>query len=136
MMRSCFACKTTALTLAIVLVMGFLPASLPAQEVEGGVPDDACARGIMDGENADTGLWMAAGCAFGWMGWLAAYIIEPSPPAVNLIGKDSVYTMQYVDCYRRSAKAKQTKAALTGCCIGTTLAVGLNVLLVAASSPN
>ena len=148
MTRSCFAYKTTALTLAIVLVMGFLPASLLAQEVEENTAGDAlaqeveentagdaCARGMMDGENVDTGLWMAVGCALGLTGWLIAYVVEPSPPAANLIGKDSTYTMQYIDCYKRAAKAKQSKAALTGCCIGQgVFAVVYAVLLTVSAS--
>ncbi len=115
MARNCFAYKSIALTLAITLVMGFLPVPSLAQEAADDTAGNACARGTMDGENVDTGIWFLAGCALGFTGWLIAYVVEPSPPMATLIGKDSEYTMLYLDCYKRSARAKQSKAALTGC---------------------
>jgi hypothetical protein len=126
----CFACKSIALTLAVVLVMSFLPAPLMAQEAAG----DACAQGTRDGENVETTLWFIVGCALGVTGWLIAYVVEPSAPTASLVGKDSTYTMQYLDCYKRAAKAKQSQAALTGCAVAMGLWLGFYAILIAGAS--
>lgn len=128
MTHCAYARKSIAMTLVVLLVMSFLPTSLLAQDSAG----DACMRGTADGQNADTGLWFLAGCALGITGWLIAYVVEPSPPAGSMIGKDSTYTMQYLSCYKTAAKAKQSKAALTGCAVSTAAWLIVYVVLLVA----
>ena len=91
---------------------------------------DACTQANIDAKN-DTNetLWVVAGCLFGIFGLGAAFVIEPSPHAVKLIGKDADYVAVYTDCYRSSAKKIQTTQAWTGClgsCLGLLAASLLN----------
>lgn len=127
MTRCEFARKSIALTLIAAMLIAFVPASGLAQDSSG----DACVKGTADGEAVDTAIWFIAGCALGVTGWLIAYMVEPSPPAGNMIGKDSAYTMQYLSCYKSAAKAKQSKAALTGCAISTGVTLIVYVILLA-----
>ena len=129
MTRCDFARKCIALTLIAVLLTAFLPVSVLAQESAG----DACVQGTADGETADTAIWFVAGCALGLTGWLIAYVVDPSPPAGSMIGKDSNYTMQYLSCYKTSAKAKQSKAALTGCAVSTAAWVIVYAIIIASA---
>ncbi len=60
-------------------------------------------------------MWFGAGCLFGVLGVLGAYIWEPSPSTVVLMGKPPEYTSTYIQTYKRKAKSLQTKYALYGC---------------------
>ncbi|MBD3349689.1 MAG: hypothetical protein GF400_10920 [Candidatus Eisenbacteria bacterium] len=131
----CLAFRTVALVTAVALFAMVFPVASLAQEEETPIPaGDACVAGTRDGQNVDTGMWFVVGCLLGVTGWLIAYVVEPSPPAGTLIGKDSGYTMQYLDCYKRAAKEKQSKAALTGCAISTGVSLALYMVLIAGMS--
>lgn len=132
--RGCLTFRTIALVTAVALFTCVVPVASFAQDE--GMPSagDACAAGTRDGQNVDTGIWFVVGCALGFTGWLIAYLVEPSPPAGTLIGKDSTYTMQYLDCYKRAAKDKQSKAALTGCAVSTGLTLILYAVLLGTAS--
>jgi len=126
--------KSVAAMTVIALLIAMCPAPSPAQTTEPETAGDACARGTMDGSRADTGMWFFVGCALGLTGWLIAYIVEPSPPAANLVGMDSTSTMHYLDCYKRAAKQKQSGAALGGCAVGTGVTLAIYAVIVATAS--
>lgn len=80
---------------------------------------DACMQAQIDAErDVNTPLWLGAGCLFGIFGVGAAYLIEPSPSAIGLMGKSSEYVMVYTDCYKDKGRSVQTNKALIGCLVG------------------
>jgi hypothetical protein len=84
---------------------------------------------------ADTssGGWFAAGCFLGVIGWAAAYVTEPSPPASRLLGKSPEYVAAYTDAYRLKAKNIRASKSLLGCVIGNGCVGVLYVVAVAAA---
>jgi hypothetical protein len=134
MSRECPCFRIVAAATALLLLVAVCPAPLFAQNPGVQTAGDACAQGTNDGNRADTAMWFFIGCALGLTGWLIAYVVEPSPPAANLVGKDSVYTMQYLDCYKRAAKSKQSGAALGGCAVGTGITVAIYAIIIATSN--
>ena len=96
---------------------------------------DACMQATMDAENQiDGALWFGGGCLFGLLGLGAAYVIEPSPSATKLLGKDANYVAIYTDCYKEAGKNIQTSKAMKGCLIGTGVSLVLYVVLIATAS--
>ena len=65
--------------------------------------------------NTNSGLWFLAGFLGGIIGVAIAYIYEPSPPAVKLLGKSPEYVAVYIDAYRSAARKMQARWAWTGC---------------------
>ncbi len=99
------------LMLVVALGMAVLPAVLYAQE-------EACVEARMDAQReVNTGMWFAIGFFLGVVGWLIAYVMEPSPPAAKLIGADPEYVAVYTQCYKAEAKRLQADAALKGCIV-------------------
>ena len=100
---------------------------------------DACTRANMDAKNDTNGpLWIGAGCLFGIFGLGAAYVIEPTPQATKLLGKDANYVALYTDCYKSAAKKAQTTNAMYGC-IGScafSMAYYFIVAAAVASDPD
>lgn len=64
--------------------------------------------------NQDGFLWYSAGCLMGLIGILLAYVVEPVPPAVALMGKTPEYAFAYTDCYRTTAKRTRAQYAFAG----------------------
>jgi hypothetical protein len=96
---------------------------------------DACMQASIDAENKiDGNLWFGAGCLFGLLGLGAAYVIEPSPSAIKLMGKDAEYVAIYTDCYKEAGKNIQTSKAMYGCLIGTGISAVLYAVLIAAAA--
>ncbi len=81
---------------------------------------------------------MGGGFLFGLLGVGAAYVITPSPPAMQLLGKSSEYVAAYTDAYVRAAKGVQTSNAWIGCIvngvIGGVIGVVYAVVVVAAAA--
>jgi hypothetical protein len=78
--------------------------------------------GRADGEqdakkDVNSGLWFAAGCLFAATGVGMAYFIQPSPPAMRLLGKSPEYAAAYTDAYRLAARNTQTSNAVGGCVV-------------------
>jgi hypothetical protein len=95
----------------IVISMLAAPALVLAQEA-----GDACMQAQVDAErDVNTTLWFFAGCLFGIFGVGAAYLLEPSPSAVSLVGKSADYVAVYTDCYKDKGRSIQTNKALIGC---------------------
>lgn len=79
-----------------------------------------------DADTSDA-LWFGAGCLLGLLGVLVAYVIEPSPPLVRLMGKSSEYVVFYTAAYKSAGKSAQGKNALYGCTAITILYVAASV---------
>lgn len=110
---------------AILLV--FTPALIYAQEIE---TTQVCAQAEADAErDVNSTLWLGGGCLLGLIGLGAAYLIEPSPPAMRLVGKSPEYVAAYSDCYKAKGKSIQTKNATIGCVVGYAVTGVLYVLL-------
>ncbi|MBL8026147.1 MAG: hypothetical protein JNL74_07040 [Fibrobacteres bacterium] len=78
------------------------------------------------------GTWFAIGCLLGWVGWLIAYVVEPTPPASRLIGKSSNYVIAYTSAFKEKGKSIQSVKARNGCIVGTVVSVVLYVVMVAS----
>jgi len=118
-------------SIAFVVALMVLAVPILAQQGEiaaGRVAGAQAARASTNGT-----MWFAAGCLFGWLGLLVAYVIQPNPPATMLLGKSPEYVAAYTDSYRMTARGVQTGRAWTGCIVGTIVQVVGYVLLVAAA---
>ena len=96
--------------------------------------EDACQSGRMAAKaRTSGGLWFFVGCVGGLIGLIVAYVYEPNPPAMELIGKSPEHVSSYTGCYRTAAKETQTKNALIGCVVGTTVSIAILVAVAVAS---
>jgi hypothetical protein len=117
------------LSMSVVTV---LPDIARAQSTTG-TTENACVEGQMSAKSSVSGgLWFFAGC-FGLLGLLFAYIYEPSPPVMSLIGKSPEYVAIYTDCFKREAKSVQTKSAIRGCLVNGVVGIIFWVAIVAAA---
>ncbi len=115
----------------LVALMVLNPLMLIAQDES----TNACMQAEQDATMDTNGtLWFAAGCLGGVIGLLAAYAIQPNPPASKLVGKSPSYVATYTDCYRAKAKNIQTHKALTGCGVAAAFYVLYWVLVIGAVS--
>ena len=64
--------------------------------------------------NANTTLWFFAGCCLNMYGVVTSYIYEPTPSAVELLGKSPEYVAAYTDAYTNISKSIQMRSSLTG----------------------
>lgn len=95
--------------------------------------DDMMA-GRMAGEqaarsNVNGTLWFAAGCLIGVIGVLIAYVYEPNPPSMMLMGKSPEYVMAFTDAYKTTGKSIQTRQAWTGCLTAVVVSTLLQLAL-------
>lgn len=115
---------------AVLLIASFTTSILLPQTSS----TSACAQAQMDAENDINGtIWFGAGCLLGLIGWGAAYVVKPSPPATRLVGKSPEYVAQYTDCYIEAGKKIQTKKAMNGCLTYAGVYLLLNVLLLSSA---
>ncbi len=101
---------------------------------------EVCTQAEMDAKrDVNKVLWMGAGFFLGVIGVGAAYVLEPDPPAMRLVGKSPEYVATYTDCYKSAGRNLQVKSAVTGCAINGLLVVGYYACvlgtLAAAASP-
>jgi hypothetical protein len=89
---------------------------------------NACLQGRSDAEHNVSGVWFFAGC-MGAVGILIAYLVEPTPPAAQMLGKSPQYVAMYTDCYKSAGKSAQGKKAITGCLVMTAAEVALYVIV-------
>ena len=91
-------------------------------------PDQASEyfQGKLDGEReaSGSGIWFLAGLGCGVFGLGAAYLSQPAPPAINLVGKSQPYAMGYTDGYRNSARNQNTTYAAIGWAVWLAILVG------------
>ena len=90
------------------------PLSLNAQE---NTANATFTDGMMAGEMAASGSagWLVGGFLCGIFGVGGAFLIEPSPPAHFLIGKNSEYIMGFTQSYKSAEKKKNLTYASIGC---------------------
>ena len=104
--------KISTKAISIILASLMLLTPIAAQQNQ----LDACTQATMDAQNdVNTALWVGAGCILGFWAIIGAYLIEPTPQATKLIGKDANYVALYTDCYKAEAKKRQTNYSLYGC---------------------
>lgn len=130
-MRKGDAMRRNPLPFVFAVLVLLIPLTmLNAQE---GDIASACQQAQIDVRTDVNGtLWLGAGCLFGIFGVGAAYLIEPSPPAMRLMGKSPQYVAAYTDCYKSEGKTIQGKKAITGCLIGVAVEVVFYVLFFVA----
>lgn len=76
------------------------------------------------------GVWFVVGCLLGCIGPLIAYLIEPNPQAMRLVGQSPEYVAAYTDAYKKQAKSQNAKQAFLGCLVGTAISVGLQLMFM------
>lgn len=118
----------------IAVVMSFMVFAMPilAQEEEimaGRMAGEQAARANVNGT-----LWFVAGCFGTWLGVIAAYVYQPTPPATQLLGKTPEYVAAYTDAYKAAAKQAQTSKAWMGCIANVVVSVVVGVLYAAANA--
>lgn len=77
-------------------------------------------------------VWFGYGLCCGVVAIGSAYIVTPTPPAKNLIGKSPEYIVFYTEAYQREMKKERAKAAAIGCGVGA----GLYMLFSLVTSDN
>ena len=115
---------------ATVLVLVMLLMSLSVQNASAAQVTEAQTQAQTD---AHGGMWLAIGILTGAIGWIVALVMEPTPPASALLGKDPTYVAQYTDAYRSRVKDIRTNKALVGCLIGTAAEVVFFLAVLSAS---
>ena len=119
---------------AIAVVMSFVMFATPILAQQGEIMAGRMAGEQAARANTNGMLWMAIGCVGSWIGILAAYIYEPSPPTTPLLGKSPEYVAAYTDAYKATAKKVQTGKVWTGCIVSAVLYVVYVVVVVAAAN--
>ena len=120
--------------IVVVLVFAMVAAPLLAQQAT-----NDYLQGKQDGERdaQGNGNWFFAGCLGGLVGVLIAYVVEPSVPTEQLMGKSIEYVRGYEEGYKNKTKSKNATKALNGCLTsGAVEVVFYTVLLVSVSTAN
>lgn len=116
---------------AVAVVMSFMVFAVPILAQQGDLMAGSVAGEQSARSNVNGSLWFLAGCFGGLLGVIVAYVYEPSPPSVMLLGKSPEYVAAYTDAYRSTAKRIQSGKAWTGCIVGTLVNVASYMVLVA-----
>lgn len=90
--------------------------------------------GEADALSQSTATWFLLGCLLGVVGWLIAYVVEPSPNSINLLGKTPEFVAGYTAGYKEKLKSRNTSSAMTGCLVGTVASVLFYALTYSESS--
>jgi hypothetical protein len=121
---------------AVFLIVFFMVFPVLAQGQTGQSSDDYV-QGRLDGEAAAKGdaLWFAAGCFFGCLGVLAAYILsDASPPMSMLVGKSPTYISAYTEAFKAKKKIRDTTTAAIGMGVSAVTYLVLYFLVLASVS--
>jgi hypothetical protein len=117
----------------IALAMCFMIVATPllAQEAESNTGDYM--QGRTDGENNGKGSagYLIFGLACGAIGFVAAAVSEPSPPAEIIMGKSQGYVLGFTDGYRSKAKRGNMGYAGVGWAVSAVL---WTIVLLSSSS--
>jgi hypothetical protein len=120
---------------AIALAMCFLIVATPllAQKSESKV--DEYMQGRIDGESSGKGSagYLLLGLACGAIGFVAAAVSEPSPPAEIIMGKSQGYVLGFTDGYRSKAKRGNMVYAGVGWAVSAVLWTVVALAIIATS---
>jgi hypothetical protein len=104
----------------LVLCLAAAPAFAQQNEYElGKIQGEIDAKG--------QAIWILSGLLLGPIGLILPWVINPSVPAANLIGKSAEYVAGYMDGYRHEAKPKNFLYSLVGFAVWGAAAVALAV---------
>ena len=123
--------KTLNAGIVLVLVFAMVAAPLLAQQAT-----NDYLQGKQDGERdaQGNGNWFFAGC-LGLVGVLIAYVVEPSVPTEQLMGKSPEYVRGYEEGYKRKTKSKNATKAVYGCLtLGCVEVVLYSVFIASANT--
>ena len=127
-MKASSRCKFFAVIAAVMSLVIFAMPLLAQNDFETGRMAGSQAARV----NTNGTVWLAIGCLGGIIGIAIAYVVEPNPPAMSLLGKSPEYVAAYTDAYKMTAKGIQTGSAWKGCIVGTLAYIALGVLAAAA----
>ncbi len=138
-LRSAFCRAVTTILVPLLLFLPVLPnlaqaqlSASPALQSTSAETEDlasACNDGRADAERNVGGVWFFAGC-LGIIGVLIAFLVEPTPPSMKIMGKSPQYIAMYTDCYRSAGKSAQGKKAVTGCLVIAAVEVVIYVIYI------
>jgi hypothetical protein len=94
---------------ASLLVLCLAAAPAFAQQTE---YDQGRLQGELDAKGQ--AVWILSGLLLGPIGLILPWVINPSVPGANLIGKSAEYVAGYMDGYRHEAKPKNFLYSLVG----------------------
>lgn len=120
--------KVTAVFMAILLF------SIPILAQESQTQQATREAQVQAASDVNSTTWFIIGCLLGAIGWLISFLVEPNPPAAQLLGKSPDYVAVYTDAYKRKAKSIQQNKALIGCLVGTGVSVAAYVILFAIAA--
>jgi len=117
-----FAIKSISILIAFSIMA--TPLSLNAQQT---TTSATYVEGMMAGEMAASGNagWLLGGFLCGIFGVGGAFLIEPSPPAHFLIGKNAEYIMGFSQSYKSATKKKNVTYASIGCLSWMAFSIGM-----------
>jgi hypothetical protein len=121
-------------SVAIVVIMSFVVFATPILAQQGEIMAGRVAGEQAARTNVSGMAWMAIGCVGNVLGVVIAYIYEPSPSALQLMGKSPEYVAAYNDAYKETAKKVQTGKAWIGCITFSVVYVLLYVLAYSAAA--
>ncbi|MEE9270413.1 MAG: hypothetical protein V3V49_09140 [Candidatus Krumholzibacteria bacterium] len=113
-----------------------LSPSIAAQETQADTPTapdlSECVQAKKDAAAAakGSGGYFVFGFLCGVIGFVAAAISKPTPPAEAILGKSDEYVICYNETYRTESLSKNKRKACTGWAIGATVAI----IIIAATS--
>lgn len=84
--------------------------------------------GMIKGAKSGNGAWFFSGCLLSVIGLILPYMIDPTLPTEDLIGKSSSYVLGFTDGFNEKAKSANFNYALIGCGVGA--AVGIIILII------
>lgn len=96
-------------TMTIMLSVLLIAAPILSQQ-------DACMQAQVDAQSdVNSIVWFGAGFLCGVFGWGAAYLVEPTPNTMRLVGQEADFVAVYTQCYKTEGKKIQTTKAMYGC---------------------
>ena len=104
------------LSFVMMLLIFNMPLLTFSQQTDDAV--QAIADAQRDAKLADTQIWALVGCTLMLTGILVAYLVPPTVPTMNLLGKSPEYVAYYTSTYQEKVKNERTKQASLGC-LGT-----------------
>lgn len=115
------------LSVVMVILLFSMPFLALAQQTSDAA--QAIADAQRDAKLINASIWGAAGCFLSFAGVFLASVATPPVPAEKLIGKSPEYVVMYTTTYQQTVKSKQTKIAIAGCVVGTSVVLFFGELI-------